>query len=86
MDLGDTALADTDFAGEVHVVDADTLRIADRKVRLFGIDAPEIGQTCELADGRPWGCGRWAADRVRALYDGAFAQCRSRGHDRYGRS
>lgn len=32
------------FSGTIRVSDADTLRVGDVTVRLFGIDAPEIGQ------------------------------------------
>ena len=73
------------FYGAIRVIDADTIRVADIKVRLHGIDAPEVAQTCELADGRPWFCGKWASDRVRVLYQGALAKCDQLDIDKYGR-
>jgi len=33
-------------ANAVYVVDGDTIRIGAPPYRLYGIDAPEIGQTC----------------------------------------
>jgi endonuclease YncB( thermonuclease family) len=46
------------------VVDGDTLELMDAKrIRLWGIDAPEGAQTCQRA-GRPWRCGD---DATRAL-------------------
>ncbi len=73
------------ISGPVHVVDADTLDVGDTRVRLHGIDAAEVAQMCELADGRRWACGRWASDQVTALYDGAWAICDRLNTDRYGR-
>lgn len=33
------------FSGRAYVIDGDTLAFGDTRVRLFGIDAPEMGQT-----------------------------------------
>ncbi|MFQ5774553.1 MAG: thermonuclease family protein [Kiloniellaceae bacterium] len=52
-----------EIVGRPRVIDADTLDFSGQIVRLFGIDAPEVGQTCRAA-GRVWPCGmeaRWAA-------------------------
>lgn len=48
-----TAQAASDLVGTARVVDGDTIVVADTKVRLEGVDAPEHGQTC-TADGVPW--------------------------------
>lgn len=74
------------FSGTVRVSDADTWRVGAVTVRLFGIDAPEIGQACQLSDGRNRDCGAWARDRAAALYSGARAICETRDTDRYGRT
>ena len=70
--------------GTVRVVDADTIDVGGTRVRLFGIDAPEMGQPCR-ADGREWDCGAWTRDAVRSRFEGAFARCQKRDIDRYGR-
>lgn len=70
--------------GTVRVIDADTIDVGGTRVRLFGIDAPEMGQPC-AADGRQWDCGAWTRDAVRNRYEGAFASCEARDTDRYGR-
>ena len=36
------------LTGEVVVVDGDTLRVDGKRIRLRGVDAPEIGQPCVL--------------------------------------
>lgn len=57
--------------GPVTVVDGDTLRFADRTVRLWGVDAPAAQQICQL-DGKPWACG----DAARAALAGYVANRR----------
>ena len=39
------ALAD-DIIGNVRIIDGDTLEIGGKRVRLFGVDAPELHQIC----------------------------------------
>ncbi|MHA1599285.1 MAG: thermonuclease family protein [Alphaproteobacteria bacterium] len=58
-----TAAVAEEIVGKPRVVDGDTLDFSGRLVRLFGIDALEIDQTCG-ADGLYWACGKeahWAA-------------------------
>lgn len=45
--------------GMAQVVDGDTLQIANQRVHLWGIDAPDPRQICQL-DGKPWLCGEAA--------------------------
>lgn len=86
--IGFTAVANApnDPAGPLAVIDADTVDVGGVRVRLFGIDAPEIGQTCTDAAGVDWPCGAWAAQQVMALYQGDTAQCVAVDTDRYGRT
>jgi endonuclease YncB( thermonuclease family) len=49
-----------DVAGPATVIDGDTVVITQR-IRLQGIDAPELHQTC-TAYGQQWACGRTAAE------------------------
>ena len=71
--------------GTIRVIDADTIDVGATRVRLFGIDAPEMGQPC-AADGRQWDCGAWARDAVANRFEGAFARCDTKDTDRYGRT
>ncbi|HRO11433.1 thermonuclease family protein [Amaricoccus sp.] len=73
------------MAGDARVKDGDTLRVGARDVRLFGIDAPEAGQTCARADGSAWACGRAAAERLAELVAAGPVRCRPEDTDRYGR-
>ena len=80
------ANAPNDPVGVLAVIDADTVDVGGVRVRLFGIDAPEIGQTCTDAGGADWPCGDWAAQQVTQLYQGHSAQCAAVDTDRYGRT
>ena len=70
--------------GTVEVVDGDSLRLGDRSLRLFGIDAPEGGQRCLDASGSSWDCGAAATARMRERVDGGVI-CTLRGKDVYDR-
>ncbi|MAU54067.1 MAG: nuclease [Roseovarius sp.] len=74
------------FGGTVRVIDGDTLDVGAVRVRLHGIDAPEIGQGCTNADGVAWDCGSWVAGQVRALIGGRRVRCETVTEDRYGRT
>lgn len=71
--------------GNVRIIDGDSLFVAGREVRLAGIDAPELAQTCRR-EGRDWPCGRVARQELAAMVGGAAVRCRVREHDRYGRA
>jgi endonuclease YncB( thermonuclease family) len=72
--------------GNVVYMDGDTLKVDDTEFRLFGIDAPELNQTCTKADGKEWACGRAAQARLKALVARRVIECEPRGKDRFGRT
>ena len=45
---------------EVGVTDGDSLRFGKERIRLFGIDAPEIKQICNDKFKKPYACGEEA--------------------------
>src|SRR3954453_16556508 len=71
--------------GDVYVVDGDTLRMGQTALRLKGMDAPEMRQSC-TRDGASYLCGRAARDALITLVGGRKPLCRITGRDRYGRS
>jgi len=71
--------------GEARAVDGDTLQVGDTRLRLHGIDAPELRQTCEDSAGEAWACGRRAASELAAAMAGGGIHCISRERDRYQR-
>lgn len=70
--------------GTARVADGDSLVLDGRRVRLQGIDAPELAQTC-LRDGAARPCGREARAALARLVAGHAVTCESRRRDRYGR-
>jgi endonuclease YncB( thermonuclease family) len=53
--------AQADVFGPATVVHGDTIVVAGERVRLQGVDAPELQQTC-TAYGQQWACGRTSAE------------------------
>lgn len=70
--------------GIAAVVDGDTLRIGDACIRLHGIDAPELAQTCERSGGT-YRRGEEAATYLDTLVEERTVSCRvrARHRDRY---
>ena len=88
--LPETALAASyDLSGRVHITkvsDGDSLRSGDLRIRLFGIDAPELKQQCADQNGVLWGCGVAAQRQLNGLIGtNKDLQCSLRDVDRYGR-
>jgi len=82
-DARSAAKAET-VAGPARIIDGDTLDIAGERVRLYGIDAPEAGQTCPGEKAATWHCGEAASRHLRELAQGAVT-CKARERDAYGR-
>ncbi|RMD82305.1 MAG: thermonuclease family protein [Candidatus Dadabacteria bacterium] len=72
--------------GPVTVIDGDTIEIGERRVRLFGIDAPEVAQMCRRRGGTRWPCGQYATVALDRLAGGKRATCTVRNTDSYGRA
>ncbi|KUF12231.1 thermonuclease family protein [Pseudoponticoccus marisrubri] len=80
-------LADTQrLSGPARVIDGDTFEVAGTTVRLYGVDALEVGQVCGGRDAPTWSCGAWATGEIRARYEGRVLDCTVLAHDAYGRS
>ena len=80
----DQGVTPLQLSGQVYVVDGDSIKFGNTRVRLFGIDAPEIKQTCDIA-GRSWNCGIEARRALVRAIDKYSVSCVEKDRDRYGR-
>lgn len=78
-----TARAET-YAGHPVVIDGDTIKIGRYKIRLHGIDAPEINQPC-YSDAGLIPCGQISKAKLVEFIDQNLVFCRIQGRGKYGR-
>jgi len=71
---------------QVSAIDGDTLKSANAEVRLYGVDAPELYQTCTDADGKAWDCGRAAQAKLKALVARRAVDCEPKSRDKFDRT
>lgn len=69
-------------SADVRVLDGDTLDIDGKRHRLWGIDAPELDQTCD----HDWPAGRKARAFLQMLVRERQVVCRPKGTDKYNRT
>lgn len=74
------------ITGRAEAIDGDTLRVGSTRVRITGLDAPELDQTCGDANGTAWACGTAAKSFLADLVAAGRATCIRSGRDRYGRT
>lgn len=72
------------IVGRASVIDGDTIEIHGTRIRLFGIDAPEGAQTCDLR-GKTYRCGQQAALALSDKLGNKTVECRPKDRDRYQR-
>jgi endonuclease YncB( thermonuclease family) len=71
--------------GRATISDGDTLRIGRERIRLFGIDAPEMNQSCNDDRGARYPCGEVARDELRRHVGNAPVMCVPVDRDQYQR-
>jgi endonuclease YncB( thermonuclease family) len=79
------SFAEAEITGAARVVDGDTIWIGKTKIRLHGIDAPEMKQECRDAAGNPRMAGQEATAFLKFLTEGKEVSCSEHGKDKYGR-
>jgi endonuclease YncB( thermonuclease family) len=76
--------ATAEISGPAKIVDGNTLKIRNARIRLHGIDAPESAQVCK-AEGKSYRCGASATLALARRIAGKPVSCDERDKDRYGR-
>jgi endonuclease YncB( thermonuclease family) len=61
--------------GFVQVVEGDLIQVNGRPVRLYGIDAPDLGQICFSRTGRAYDCGAAARNMLDRLIGANQVAC-----------
>jgi len=80
------AAATAQTAGPARVLDGDTVEIAGRTIGLYGIDAPELEQSCQNRRGRrAYPCGEHAIRHLRLLIGEREVACDAPLGERRGR-
>lgn len=64
--------------GIAKVIDGDTLELSGQRLHLVGIDAPELGQTCEWPN-KTIACGRIAVGAMQDLTTAVEVVCETTG-------
>jgi endonuclease YncB( thermonuclease family) len=72
------------IVGVARVIDGDTIEIAEQRIRVWGIDAPEAAQRCK-EDGALYPCGLDASHALTKKMRRKSVSCTRRDTDRYGR-
>ena len=74
---------------KVVVTDGDSIKIGREKIRLFGIDAPEMNQICNDGNNNPYACGhvskKFLADFLYIKNSGKQIYCYYSERDKYKR-
>lgn len=83
--LSASPIAAQDVSGTARAADGDSLDFGGIAVRLHGIDAPELAQSCQRS-GATWACGKDAAAKLASLVAGRQVSCVQKDIDDYGRS
>ena len=72
------------FSNTVHVIDADTIKIGNEKIRFSGIDAPELNQDC-FKNEKKILCGVLAKKALLKKIGNKVPKCIIEGKDIYKR-
>ena len=64
-----------EIAGPPIIIDGDTIVVRGAAVRLYGIDAPELGQTCRIGR-HAYDCGKIARTALLDLTAGVPVTCK----------
>lgn len=89
------ASAQADESGPACITDGQTLSIDGRRsfgrchggteIRLYGLVAPKVEDTCKAPDGRDWQCGRASAAMLLEMTKGRTLDCVGKTRDPEGR-
>ena len=79
--------------GKALVIDGDTIKIKNNKIRLSGVDAPEAKQSCKkiflsiqfFSFNKKYPCGKISTNKLKKLLKNKIILCKVENIDRYKR-
>ena len=82
-----------EISGNANIIDGDSIKIGSKKIRLFGIDAPEIKQKCKnmyfsisfITFQKNYDCVLNSKRALEKKINKKRISCKTRSKDRYGR-
>lgn len=72
------------ITGFAHISDGDSIRINDERIRLLGMDAPELAQYCTKGQEK-FACGELSKQHLIKMIDGRKVSCKWIERDKYKR-
>ena len=77
--------ATSEISGVPSIIDGDTVKILNKRIRFFGIDTPEKKQFC-VKNSKKYRCGQEATDALKRKIGGKSVTCKVQDKlDRYKR-
>ena len=73
-------------SSSLKIIDGDTIILNSEKIRFYGIDTPEIKQTCTDNNGQNYSCGVKATLELKKIIGSRKVSCIKKTKDRYKRS
>ena len=82
-----------EISGTAKIIDGDTIKISNKKIRLHGIDAPEKKQTCKkpyltisvFSFTKSYLCGQVSTNKLTKKINNQIIKCKIKDVDRYKR-
>ena len=82
-----------EITGFAKIIDGDTIKISNKKIRLHGIDAPEKKQTCKkpyitisiFSFTKSYFCGQVSTNKLTKKINNQIIKCKIKNVDRYNR-
>ena len=82
-----------EITGFAKIIDGDTIKISNKKIRLHGIDAPEKKQTCKksyliigiFSFTKSYLCGQVSTHKLTKKINNQIIKCKIKDVDRYNR-
>lgn len=85
LNLGSLQSGPSAISGPARIIDGDTIEVGHERIRLHGIDAPEMAQICTLPGGGQQKSGEDARDALSGLVGGSVVECSWESRDDYDR-